>query len=194
MTTLFCSIMIHIALVILSLFAVSSEQMTVLLNKSYKNTCSHFQIQNNLISYLCFFDINTSNFSSTNHHLSFLAISIPISISHTQCNTQCTLHTVTVLFATTSPAVWRYIHSVCHSTLSVVLPSHETETELNTSLTKCLTFTYLQKVSKQRAQNEYCVMLETVLLRIKLDVPCHSQFVLTPGDHNVQQWAPNLGK
>jgi hypothetical protein len=26
---------------------------------------------------------------------------------------------------------------------------------------------------KQSAQNEYCVLLEIVLLRIKLDVPCH---------------------
>jgi hypothetical protein len=72
MTTLFSSFMTHIALVILSLFTVSSEQITVSLNKPYKNIWSHFQTQNNLISYLCFFDINTSNFSSTNHHLPFL--------------------------------------------------------------------------------------------------------------------------
>jgi len=43
---------------------------------------SHFQIQNNLISYLCFFDINTSNFQSKNHQLAFLEISISIFISH----------------------------------------------------------------------------------------------------------------
>jgi hypothetical protein len=64
MTNLRSGLIIHIALVILSLCTVSSEQMTVLLNKSYTNICSHFQIQNKLISCLCFFDNNTSNFSS----------------------------------------------------------------------------------------------------------------------------------
>jgi hypothetical protein len=145
MTTLFSSLMIHIALVILSLFIVSTEQMTVLLNKSHINIWSHFQTQNNRISYLCFFHINTRNFSSTNHHLNFLQFLSQFPFPTKQCNTKCTLHTVTVLFATTSPAVRRYIHSVCHSTLSVVLPSGETETELNNSLTNSLTFTYLQK-------------------------------------------------
>jgi len=43
---------------------------------------SHFQIQNNLISYLCFFYINTSYFSSQKHQLPFLQITISILISH----------------------------------------------------------------------------------------------------------------
>ena len=81
MTTLVHNLMIHVALIILSPCTVSSEQMTVLLNKSYTNIWLHFQIQNNLISSLCFFYINTSNFYSQNHHLPFLEISISIFIS-----------------------------------------------------------------------------------------------------------------
>jgi hypothetical protein len=32
---------------------------------------------------------------------------------------------------------------------------------------------YCKNASKQSAQNEYYVILETLLLRIKLDGPCH---------------------
>lgn len=69
-TTFVHSLMINVALDILSLCTISSEQMTMLLNKSYTNIWLHFQIQ-----------INTSNFSPQNHHLPFLEISIPIFIS-----------------------------------------------------------------------------------------------------------------
>ena len=68
-------------------FSVPSEQMPVLLNKSYTNIWLHFQIQNNLISYLSFFDINTSKFSTQNLHLLFLIFLSQFSFHMNQCTT-----------------------------------------------------------------------------------------------------------
>jgi len=137
MTNLLSSLIIHIALVILSLCTVSSEQMTVLLNKSYTIIWLHFQIQNNLISCLSFFVINTSKFSSPFSWKFYL-------------NFHFTWSNVTI---NGLGRLWKFylllhlgIHTICRVTaylpLCQRLPVYETETEFK----KCsLIFTYLQK-------------------------------------------------
>jgi hypothetical protein len=65
---------------------------------------------------------------------------------------------------------------LCHSYIPLCqrLPSHDAETELNNSLTNIAECLHFDKyASKQIAQNENCVLLETLFWRIKLDGPCH---------------------
>jgi hypothetical protein len=56
------------------------------------------------------------------------------------------------------------------------LPSHETEIRLNNSLTDINEHLHIYKnTSKQIAQNEYYVLLETLRLRINLGGLCHKK-------------------